>query len=104
MLGEAIAAGLAVDPEKMETVLGGKGEPYIKPEPSALPHESLTGLWWLAEFLLKKHFDWARKEWRRRMNLGRRRTIPPGSFVHRAAYQRGPDYQKRLPPDAVIVD
>jgi len=34
-------------------------------------------------------------------NLGRRRTIPAGSFIHESAYKRGGDYAKRLPPDAI---
>jgi hypothetical protein len=66
-------------------------------------HESLRGPWWVAEFLFKRHFDWPRKEERRRMNLGRRRTIPPGSLIHQAAYQRGGEYLKRLPADATKV-
>jgi hypothetical protein len=37
------------------------------------------------------------------MNWFRRRTIPPGSSIHEAAFQRGTDYQSRLPPDAVRV-
>lgn len=104
MLDEAVAAGLAVDKAKVQIVLGTAGGAYVKPDPTARMHESLTGYWWLAEFLLKKHFDWQRNEWRRRMNLGRRRTIPPGSLVHRAAYQRGQEYQGRLPAGVVIVD
>ncbi len=31
------------------------------------------------------------------MNLGARRTIPEGSYVHESAYVRGPDYLKRIP-------
>jgi len=103
MLDEAIAAGLAVDPEKVETILGGRSAPHVKPDSSAEMHESLRGLWWLAEFLFKRHFDWKRKEERRRMNLGRRRTIPPGSLIHQSAYERGSEYRKRLPLDATIV-
>jgi uncharacterized protein (DUF2235 family) len=103
MLDEAVAAGLAVDPEKVETILGNRGPPHRKPDPTAGMHESLRGLWWVAEFFFKRHFDWNRKEERRRMNLGRRRTIPPGSLIHPAAYERGPEYRKRLPPDAIRV-
>jgi hypothetical protein len=38
------------------------------------------------------------------MNRHRRRTIPPGSLVHAAAFERGEEYARRLPPDAVRVD
>jgi len=37
------------------------------------------------------------------MNNHRRRTIPPGSHVHIAAFERGEEYPKRLPPDVVWV-
>ena len=62
---------------------------------------TLTGLWWLAEVLWKRHYNWARKKWERRLNLGRRRTIPPNSLIHELAYQRGGDYARHLPPDAI---
>jgi uncharacterized protein (DUF2235 family) len=104
MLDEAVAKGLAVDYEKIERVLGSRGGPYAPPDPTAKAHESLTWKWWAAEFLFKRHWDWNRGTWRWRPNLGRRRTIPPGSMIHCSAYQRGTDYQKRLPADAVIVD
>lgn len=96
MLDEAIAKDLAVDSEKMAAVLGNRGDPYVKPDPAADAHESLKGLWLAAEFLLKRHWDYRRKEWHRRMNLGRCRTIPPGSLIHRSAHQRGPQYFARL--------
>ena len=103
MLDEAVAAGLAVDPEKVERILGNRSVSHVKPDPKGVMHESLCGYWWVAEFIPKRHFDSLRKEWQRRMNLGRRRTIPPGSLIHRAAYERGADYQKLLPLDAISV-
>jgi uncharacterized protein (DUF2235 family) len=97
MLNEAIAAGLLVDPTKMARILGGE-PPYAAPDPNAEMHESLTLKWWPAELILKRHYNWADKRWERRMNLGRRRSIPPGAVIHESAYRRGGDYQKRLPP------
>ena len=101
MLDEVIAAGLLIDSGQMEIVLGKRGGGYAAPDPNATLHESLTGFWWLAEILWKRHYNWAKRVWERRPNLGRRRTIPPKSFIHQSAYQRGGDYAKRLPPDAV---
>jgi uncharacterized protein (DUF2235 family) len=103
MLDEAVLAGLVVDPEKVEAILGDRAGSYVKPDPTARMHESLRGAWWLAEILFKRHFDWSQKQERRRMNLGRRRTIPPASLIHEAAYQRGAEYRKRLPADAIRV-
>lgn len=101
MLKEAIAKDLLVDDEKTNLVLGNAGGGYVKPNPKDKLHQSLKGAWWLAEFLLKRHYNWKTEEWERRANLGRRRTIPPKSFIHESAYERGPEYQKRLPPDGI---
>jgi uncharacterized protein (DUF2235 family) len=103
MLKEAMAAGLLVDAAKMNLVLGKSGGGYEPPNPNAMMHESLTPWWWPAEFLLKRHFNWQEKKWERRMNLFRRRTIPPGSMVHQSAYDRAGDYKNRLPSDAIAV-
>jgi hypothetical protein len=100
MLKEAINAGLHVIPGRMGLVLGRTGV-YAVPDPHAKMHESLTGLWWLAEILWKRHYNWARQKWERRPNLGRRRTIPPNSLIHESAYQRGGDYARHLPLDAI---
>jgi uncharacterized protein (DUF2235 family) len=66
-------------------------------------HESLTPVWWGAEFIPKRHYNWDQRKEERRMNLFRRRTIPDGSMIHDAAYQRGADYEKLLPANAVRV-
>jgi uncharacterized protein (DUF2235 family) len=104
MLDEAMLKGLFVDQDKMETVLGRPGSGYVSPDAQAPSHESLRGVWWLAEFILKRHWDYAKGGWAWRANLGRRRTIPAGSLIHRSAYERGPDYRTRLPSDAAFVD
>jgi uncharacterized protein (DUF2235 family) len=96
MVGEGEAAGLLVDPKRRTKTLGRPAETCI--------HESLKGFWHLAEYVPKRHFDWQTRTVSRRMNRHRRRTIPPGSLVHAAAFERGEEYCKRLPPDAVRVD
>jgi len=50
-------AGLLVIPGRMDLVLGRTGA-YAVPDPHAKMHESLTGLWWLAEILWKRHYNW----------------------------------------------
>ena len=58
MLDEAEPAGLLVDQRKRREILGQTGAGrYVRPDPAALAHESLTGGWHLAEFLPKKHYD-----------------------------------------------
>jgi hypothetical protein len=66
-------------------------------------HESLTVSWHPAEFIPKKHYDCKLKQEARRMNLFRRRTIPPGALIHQSAYERGAAYSSRLLSDAVVV-
>ena len=104
MICEAKAAGLLVDPTKETEVLGRtQGTSYAQPDPNAKAHESLTGSWRFAEFVPKKHYDWKRRKWHRRMNRSRRRTIPAGSLVHESAYRRDEGYSNRLPKDAIPV-
>jgi uncharacterized protein (DUF2235 family) len=105
MLQEAKAQGLLVNAKREQEVLGrGGSRKYTAvPDPNAPAHESLKGWWNLAELIPKRHYDWAKDRWERRMNLWRRRTIPPGSLVHESAWQRGGDYASRLPKDVVKV-
>jgi uncharacterized protein (DUF2235 family) len=103
MLREAKQAGLVVDPVREDLVLGRSGGGYARPDCQATMHESLTRIWTLGEFVRKRHYDWERKKDGHRMNLFRRRTIPPGSLVHQSAFQRGDNYKSRLPTDAVLV-
>lgn len=102
MLAEAKAAGLLVDNAKEHEVLGNGGDArYAKPDPKATIHESLTGWWRLAEFIPKRHFNWQTHREERRMNLFRRRTIPPASLVHDSVFLRG---GYTLPPDVIRVE
>jgi uncharacterized protein (DUF2235 family) len=103
MLDEAVAAGLIVEPARADLVLGRSGHGYVRPDANAMMHESLRGMWRLAEFVPKRHYDWAAQKEGKRANLFRPRTIPDGSLVHQAAYDRGADYARRLPANAVRV-
>jgi len=102
MLAEAKLADLLIDPSKEAEVLGRNGSGrYIPPNPQADPHESLAGWWRIAEFIPKKHWNWQTTREERRMNLFRRRTIPPGSLVHDSVYCRGSGYLNRIPGNAI---
>ncbi|MEY9543204.1 uncharacterized protein (DUF2235 family) [Bradyrhizobium diazoefficiens] len=104
MFDESEALGLLCDAERKAKILGERGGQYVRPDPMAKMHESLTLKWWPAEFVLKKHYDRDRQLTSRRMNVGRYREIPPASHIHRSAYLRGDEYTKRLPIDAIAVD
>ncbi len=103
MLREAASAGLLTDPAKVNRVLGRSDGGYVPPDPKAAMHEPLTPAWWGPEFIPKRYYNWDRHREERGMNLFRRRTIPDGSMIHDAAYQRGADYQKLLPAHAIRV-
>jgi uncharacterized protein (DUF2235 family) len=104
MLQEAKIAGLLVHPDKQAEVLGlsGTGK-YVRAKADAPRHESLKGAWNIAEFIPKRHWNGKARKWEHQMNLYRRRTIPPKSLVHDAAYLQGADYQERIPADAMRV-
>jgi uncharacterized protein (DUF2235 family) len=103
MLAEGRHAGLLVDSEKEAEELGRSGGKCTPAKPDAPRHESLKGFWTIAEFIPKRHWNWKAGQWQHRMNLFRRRTIPPRSLVHESAYLQGPEYQKLLPADAIRV-
>ena len=101
MVREAAIAGLLVDRARIDEVMGRVGTKYAKADPDEKIHESLT-LWWLpAEVIPKKHWNWQRHCEERRMNLGRRRTIPATPLVHAVAFDRK-NYD--LPAGAIRVD
>ena len=91
MLCEAEIAGLAIDPQRKAEVLGGH-PPYVAPDPlTKNQHDSLHGLWWIAELWPKVvHKQTADGTWKKsvRVNLARRRWIAPNSVVHDSVEQR----------------
>jgi uncharacterized protein (DUF2235 family) len=104
MIAEARHAGLLLDETRVSEVLGkSPGSKYVPPNADGCMHESLAGWWRLAEFVPKRHYNWAERKETRRMNLFRRRTIPPKSLVHESAFQRSGGYRNRLPEDAISV-
>jgi uncharacterized protein (DUF2235 family) len=103
MLREATAAGLMVDPARVDLVLGRAGGGYVAPDPNGPLHESLTKAWWPAEFIPKRHYNWAAQTWERRMNRGRRRTVPAGALVHESVFRRAGGYSSRLPAGVTQV-
>jgi hypothetical protein len=75
---------------------------------SAPISESLSGWWWLAEWLPHKHFDSKSKTMRwTGPNFGKRRYIEPGSTVHVSVVSRMNDatlayHPGNLPRDFTI--
>lgn len=104
MLQEAKASGLHVNSMRESEVLGRNGiGKYVSPDPNGVAHESLTGLWNLAEFVPKQHYNYDTGKTSYRMNLYRRRTIPPKSYVHDSIFVRAGNYAARVPTDVIPV-
>ena len=103
MLKEAMQAGLIVDPNKVQSILGHSSDNYVRPDARALIHKSLKGFWNLAEFVPKKYYDRPRGVQTRRMNFYRRRKIPDGAMIHVSATQRGEEYKMQLPASTIRV-
>lgn len=102
MLVEARNAGLDLDMQKAFYALGrASNSPFVAPNPEQPIHDFLTGVWRLAEFVPKPHYDFKTKTEGRRVNLFRRRTMPRHAVVHETAYRREPEYLKLLPTAAV---
>jgi len=91
MLCEAEIAGLLVDDKTKADILGAKA-PYVAPDPlTPNQHESLSGLWWIAEMWPKiVQEKTAEGRWKKsvRVNLGRRRWIGVPCVVHESVEQR----------------
>jgi uncharacterized protein (DUF2235 family) len=92
MAREAVKAGLLIDRARLDEVMGRTGQTYAKADPDGKLHESLTPAWWPAEFIPKRHWNWEKRREERRMNLGRRRTVPKAPpkepLVHAVAFER----------------
>lgn len=102
MLAEAQACGLRLNRNRTELVLGA-GDGHAPPDANAAMHQSLTPNWWPAEFVPKRHYNSETRLRTWRMNLFRRRAIPPNSAIHESAFQRPAHYQRLLPQDCVKV-
>ena len=92
MTGHAEAAGLIIDPAMKAVVLPAQNTPgseYVAPFAGGPPHESLTGLWWILEYLPKRYQDPAAgfaTRWI--LHRGRPRTVPENSKIHTSVFER----------------
>lgn len=86
MIQEAKEFGLKIKIDRYNKVVLGEGKSdYVKPDHLAPIHQSLTGLWWILEYLPKNHIL-NRREFR--FNLGKRRPIPENSTIHQSVIAR----------------
>jgi len=95
MLREATAAGLKVNNDKVEVILGRDAPPStwtlatpVPPDPLGPMHNSLTGAWWILEFLPHSYYDPVARKKRWRIPLGASRVIPEDSVLHVSVIER----------------
>ena len=89
MMAEALSLGLMVDEKKARAILGDP-QPSNRavPDAKAKIHNSLTWLWWIAEFLPHSYYDEETSKAKWRIPLGARREVPDDSVLHETAKQR----------------
>ena len=109
MIREASAAGLRIDSEKRDRILGRSDGSFVAPDPLGLLHHSLKGLWWLLEFWPRRFYDtrFSPPAWRWKLPLAAARWIPEGSTLHRTVLTRlaGQAYKPaNLPQEYVVED
>ena len=95
MVGRAEAEGLRFNLKAKEAILPATDTPEdAAPNPAAMQHESLKGLWWIAEFIPKRIRDVA-AGWATRWIIpaGHHRHVAEGSNIHWSVVER-----KRLVP------
>lgn len=97
MINQAKAAGLKTSTAMVNYLVLGKPRKdsprvYAAPDAAAKLHKSLTGFWWILEFL-PKLTKW--REWPRRLSIlglyiprAEPRPIPEGSMIHASVLER----------------
>ena len=101
MIGEALNAGMTFNDARVQEVLGNPPGKYQPPNANGPAHDMMWPYWWPAEFVPKKHYDkiTGKRNWH--LNLFSRRHYSAAPVIDDSVYERGDDYVKRLPPDAV---
>jgi uncharacterized protein (DUF2235 family) len=104
MVGKAKLAGLILDQQMEVAVLPRQSTlNYVAPDAGAPPNESLSGLWWLLEYLPKRYKDPAGNFATRWMiHAGRPRYVPDNSHIHVSVFERMrlvPAYKPKNLPD-----
>jgi uncharacterized protein (DUF2235 family) len=90
IMEKAEAAGLKLDPLMKATVLPLLSTPsYVAPYAGGPAHESLSGLWWILEYLPKRYKDPAANFATRWMlHAGRPRYVTDGAKIHVSVFER----------------
>jgi uncharacterized protein (DUF2235 family) len=106
MIDQAMKAGARVNGEMFNHLALGAPEPnglytYVPPEADAFAHRSLSGAWWILEFLPKraKSLEWPHRFKFLRLYIpdGEPRLIEEGARIHQSVETRMEDVAKYRP-------
>lgn len=104
MIDQSRPKGLLLDEAKVLAMLGVTDPTECKPDFMGTIHNSLTGAWWILEFVPRRHMDQTLTppQWRWKIPMASPRYIAPDSIVHESVYKRmaaDPKYRPvNLPP------
>ena len=101
MVEKAEACGLRIQPQARAAILPPQDTPeYAAASVSAQKHESLRGLWWIAEYVPKRFRDPA-KGWAQRwmIHAGRHRHVSEGATIHPSVLERMKQIPSYQPPN-----
>jgi uncharacterized protein (DUF2235 family) len=81
--------GLLIDETKYDRYVPSNDDkkPFVSPNPTAMAHESLTGPWWLVQYLPQRVWVQAEKHKAIRMPP-QRRAVDAGATLHRSVLER----------------
>ena len=84
-----------VDPARAAAVLGrievpGEKSPYVPPDPAATLHNSLSGAWWIPEYLPHQYWDKDTRTTKWTIPIGAPRQIlaDKSTVIHESVQQR----------------
>jgi Uncharacterized alpha/beta hydrolase domain (DUF2235) len=101
--------GVRLNPAHYDLIFGKLPTPVVdrevlyEPPTSQKLHNSLTGAWWILEFIPHLYYNMDDKMEKRRVPLGlRRRQLPPGSLVDRSVVERMEHEDLKYKPTNVL--
>lgn len=101
MVEQAKTSGLRFQPKAETAVIPMQDTPeYVAPSATAMQHESLRGLWWIAEFVPKRIRDPAHafaERWI--IHAGRHRHVNEDSNIHASVFERKNRIPSYMPPN-----
>jgi uncharacterized protein (DUF2235 family) len=101
MVSESERAGLRIDPDMKAAIIPASDtEKYAAPNPAAMQHESLRGLWWIPEYIPKRAADPA-DNWKEKwfIHAGKHRRLLGHCLIHESVEERRRGVPGYSPPN-----